>query len=515
MGGFQGEKFERGRGVPFFLYLLWLGWTMYLTPRNASLVAISLHSILMMAGLWMLHALVHQMAVAREKTEGFHSENSETPSEPLYSAVLHPPHEPFWDETMGGCFLVRPVHRADAFISADPRSLQAAGQHHAGVYTLELWVRAGAAPALQPILALWGTPRADQTTEPTPLWQFHWTQKGFRVGDQESEAKDGAWVHWVFVRRPDGTGTDVYRQGSYVFRLDALQGLPEPSAVHRWTLLGPGVRAAASVLDGLPPAPTSTAPQLLCGPFDKEAYRAAYPEIDQTGEAPETHWASQGIARGRLGYVQGQAGRFDPIGYLARNPDLPATISGQQHYQERGYRENRTICIVPDPTVPRTTPTPAATPAATPARPLPDALGTRPAGALSVVRVYRGALTPVQILEQFLATAPRFGLPGDEARKPLRLDLVLDLQTSHRYSYPGHGPLWYDLHPLEGTPRPRPESHSSVLPGKVADMRPQEPTCSAGQGAATLPVWFTEAVQDGKMAHLEKPLLAKIFSLRS
>jgi hypothetical protein len=62
--------------------------------------------------------------------------------------------------------------------------------------------------------------------------------------------------------------------------------------------------------------------------------------------------------------------------------------------------------------------------------------------------VYRGSLSPVDVLEQYLATAPRFGLPGDPTRKVLYKGLLLDLQADLPASYPGEGPLWFDLHPL-------------------------------------------------------------------
>lgn len=70
--------------------------------------------------------------------------------------------------------------------------------------------------------------------------------------------------------------------------------------------------------------------------------------------------------------------------------------------------------------------------------------------AVARVALHKVVLSPVQILEDYLATARRFGPMGDPERRSPREHLLMDLNAGIPASYPGQGPVWYDLRWFDG-----------------------------------------------------------------
>lgn len=84
-----------------------------------------------------------------------------------------------------------------------------------------------------------------------------------------------------------------------------------------------------------------------CGKFSSEKYAQAYPNVPR--QAALKHWATEGIRKGMLGFVEGRetaGGLWSESNYLKVHADVKRSrMDPLAHLQNYGWKENRTICL--------------------------------------------------------------------------------------------------------------------------------------------------------------------------
>lgn len=85
-----------------------------------------------------------------------------------------------------------------------------------------------------------------------------------------------------------------------------------------------------------------------CGVFSELKYFEKYPDAKESGKRGIQHWAEEGIAKGYDGFIREreQGGAFDQKQYkFLHQDDIPKNVSGLNHFQGTGWKENRRVCL--------------------------------------------------------------------------------------------------------------------------------------------------------------------------
>lgn len=88
--------------------------------------------------------------------------------------------------------------------------------------------------------------------------------------------------------------------------------------------------------------------QASCGKFDEKKYTDVYPDVKTSTKTPFEHWATEGIQRGRLGFIKNKesGGLWDSTAYYNTHYDVKnARVNPTNHLKSFGWKEKRKICL--------------------------------------------------------------------------------------------------------------------------------------------------------------------------